>query len=244
VREMAEGLAADLVESHCSDEVPAEDWDLKTLDDAVFAQFNVRMNLPETAAEMPRAAGVEELVVERVQQAYAERETTFTPPVMRHLERVIWLQTLDSLWRDHLLSMDHLKEGIGLRGYGQKNPLQEYQKEGYDLFEELIRRMEADVVEKLMSVQLQAQPATMQAQLGGDGESADFEPELPAAVIDMQRRQEQAARQRIRLSHGGPPTAGAQKVETVRRDAEKVGRNDPCPCGSGKKFKKCHGAAA
>jgi preprotein translocase SecA subunit len=244
VREMAEGLAADLVASHCSDEVPGDDWDLKTLDDAVFAQFNLRMNLPETAAEMPRAAGVEELVVERVRQAYAERETTFTPPVMRHLERVIGLQTLDTLWRDHLLSMDHLKEGIGLRGYGQKNPLQEYQKEGYDLFEELIRRMEADVVEKLMSVQLQAQPATMQAQGGDGGESIDFEPELPAAVIDMQRRQEQAARQRIRLSHGGPPTAGPQKVETIRRDAEKVGRNDPCPCGSGKKFKKCHGAAA
>jgi preprotein translocase subunit SecA len=81
----------------------------------------------------------------------------------------------------------------------------------------------------------------MQAR-AGDGESADFEPELPAAIVDMQRRQEQAARQRIRLSHGGAP-AGPQKVETVRRDAEKVGRNDPCPCGSGKKYKKCHGLA-
>jgi preprotein translocase subunit SecA len=164
---------------------------------------------------------------------------------MRHLERVIWLQTLDTLWRDHLLNMDHLKEGIGLRGYGQKNPLQEYQKEGYDLFEELIRRMEADVVEKLMSVQLQAQPAEVQARpAGGVVEAPDYEPDLPAAVVDMQRRQQQAATQRIRLSHGGPPAGGSQKGETVRRDAEKVGRNDPCPCGSGKKFKKCHGAAA
>ena len=82
---------------------------------------------------------------------------------MRHLEKLIWLQTIDTLWKDHLLNMDHLKEGIGLRGYGQKNPLQEYQKEGFDMFEEMIRRMEADVVEKLMSVQLQAQPAAAQA---------------------------------------------------------------------------------
>src|SRR5262249_37697983 len=237
VREMAEGLAVDLVESHCSDEVAHDEWDLKTLDDAVFAQFNLRLGLVDAAASMTRAAQVEEMVTERGGPAYADREALFTPPVMRHLERVIWLQTLDTLWRDHLLSMDHLKEGIGLRGYGQKNPLQEYQKEGYDLFEELIRRMESDVVEKLISVQLQTQPAAMQMQ-GGDGESIGFEPELPAAVVDMQRRQEQAARQRIRLSHGGSPGGGPQKVETVRRDTEKVGRNDPCPCGSGKKFKK------
>src|SRR5262249_20543479 len=229
----------ELVAAHCSDEVASDEWDLKTLDDAVFAQFNLRLNLPETAAEMTREAAVEEVVVERVRRAYAERETNFTPPVMRHLERIIWLQTLDSLWRDHLLSMDHLKEGIGLRGYGQKNPLQEYQKEGYDLFEELIRRMEADVVEKLMSVQLQAQPASAAARPGGGVlEPLDFEPEMPAAVVDMERRQQRAATQRIRLSHGGAP-AGPQKVETVRRDAEKVGRNDPCPCGSGKKDQKC-----
>jgi preprotein translocase SecA subunit len=240
VREMAEGLAADLVATHCSDDVAGDEWDLKTLDDAVFAQFNLRLNLPEAAAGMTRAAEIEELVVEHVRQAYAEREANFTPPVMRHLERIIWMQTLDTLWRDHLLSMDHLKEGIGLRGYGQKNPLQEYQKEGYDLFEELIRRMEADVVDKAMSVQLQAQPrAAMLAEAEGP---VDFEPPMPAAVADTQRRQQHAP-QRIRLSHGGAP-AGPQKVETVRRDVEKVGRNDPCPCGSGKKFKKCHGAAA
>ena len=248
VREMAEGLAADLVASHCSDEVAPDEWDLKTLDDAVFAQFNLRLNLAGDGRGDARGpAQVEELVVERVRQAYAEREATFTPPVMRHLERVIWLQTLDTLWRDHLLSMDHLKEGIGLRGYGQKNPLQEYQKEGYDLFEELIRRMEADVVEKLMSVQLQAQPAAgAGATRGGAGRRARRR--LRAA--DARRGGRHAAppaaagaRTRMRLSHGDAP-AGPQKVETVRRDAEKVGRNDPCPCGSGKKYKKCHGAAA
>src|SRR5262245_61941157 len=104
--------------------------------------------------------------------------------------------------------------------------------------------MEANVIEKLMSVQLQAQ--SMPVQPGGDGadeETDTFEPPLPAAIADMQRRQQRAP-QRIRLSHGGAAPAEQQKVETVRRDAEKVGRNAPCPCGSGKKYKKCHGAAA
>jgi preprotein translocase SecA subunit len=238
VREMVESVAVDLVAGHCSDEVSPDAWDLKTLDDALFAQCNVRLSLPETAAELTRAGQVEELVLDRVRQAYEEREQAFTSPVMRHLERIIWLQTLDGMWRDHLLSMDHLKEGIGLRGYGQKNPLQEYQKEGYDLFEELVRRMEADVVEKLMSVQLQAPQAQPGAVV-----MADFEPPMPAAIADLERRQQQRVPQGVRLSHGDAPPA-PQAAEPVRRDAQKVGRNDPCPCGSGKKYKKCHGAAA
>ena len=106
--------------------------------------------------------------------------------------------------------------------------------------------MEMDVVEKLMSVQLQAQPAAAQARPAAAPDVAlqggGFEPPIPAAVADLQRRQRQATT-RLRLSHGDAP-AGPQKVETVRRDADKVGRNDPCPCGSGKKYKKCHGAQA
>src|SRR5262245_66339946 len=97
---------------------------------------------------------VEGTLVDKVDQVYAQREQQYGAPIVRHLERLIWLQTLDGLWREHLLSMDHLKEGIGLRGYGQKNPLQEYQKEGYDLFEDLVRRMGSDVVEKLWRVKV------------------------------------------------------------------------------------------
>jgi preprotein translocase subunit SecA len=145
------------------------------------------------------------------------------------------LQTLDALWKDHLLSMDHLKEGIGLRGYGQVNPLQAYQKEGYDMFEDMIRRFEADVVEKLMSVQVRTEAAGVRpaAALRGADDA------LPAEIEAMQRRQRQAVR--MTLSHAEQPQA--QKIETVRRDGDKVGRNEPCPCGSGKKYKKCHGRA-
>jgi preprotein translocase subunit SecA len=160
---------------------------------------------------------------------------------VRHLEHLIWLQTLDGLWRDHLLSMDHLKEGIGLRGYGQKNPLQEYQKEGYDLFEDLVRRMESDVVEKLWSVQVHVQQGAAAPMQAVGGESAERAPApIPREIVDAERRRQQT-QARMRLVHG-ETQAGPQKVETVRRDGDKVGRNDPCPCGSGKKYKKCCGA--
>jgi preprotein translocase subunit SecA len=135
--------------------------------------------------------------------------------------------------------MEHLKEGIGLRGYGQKNPLQEYQKEGYDLFEDLVRRLESDTVEKVMSVQLQsvARGAEPRVAVEGAGPELDMPPEL----ADIERRQAQRSA-RVRLVHGDQPAQGEpQKVDTVRRDGDKVGRNDPCPCGSGKKYKKCHG---
>jgi preprotein translocase subunit SecA len=164
--------------------------------------------------------------------------------VARYLERFFWLQTLDTLWREHLVAMEHLKEGIGLRGYGQKNPLQEYQKEGYDLFETLVGRMEVDLVEKLMSVQVQAaETAAVRPRVAAAGGAARPAPAsaVPEAVADLERRQQQRAGMKVRLSHGNEPATPA-KSETVRRDPDKVGRNDPCPCGSGKKYKKCHGA--
>jgi preprotein translocase SecA subunit len=236
VLELAEGIAEDLVALHCDGESAPEEWDWKALDDAVFAQFNFRLNVPESERVAMRVGGLQDLLVERVKQAYEQREQQFSPPILRHLEKLIMLQTLDALWKDHLLGMDHLKEGIGLRGYGQVNPLQAYQKEGYDMFEEMIRRMESDVVEKLMSVQLRTEPAAGRPRVAVEG--ADADDALPAELEAMQRRQRQAAR--VTLSHG---QTEPQKVETVRRDADKVGRNDPCPCGSGKKYKKCHGRA-
>ena len=239
VVELAEGIAEDLVATHAEADVASEEWDWKALDDAIFAQFNFRLNLPESEREALRVEALQDILAERVRQAYEQRERLFGEPVMRHLEKLIMLQTLDALWKDHLLNMDHLKEGIGLRGYGQVNPLQAYQKEGYDMFEDMIRRMESDVVEKLMSVQLRTEGVAGRPRVAVEG--ADVDEALPAELEAMQRRQRQAAR--VTLSHGHDHDAEPQKVETVRRDAEKVGRNDPCPCGSGKKYKKCHGRA-
>jgi preprotein translocase subunit SecA len=155
-------------------------------------------------------------VAQKINQAYEDKEQRFTPPMLRQLEKIIMLQTIDGLWKDHLLNMDHLKEGIGLRGYGQKNPLQEYQKEGFDMFEEMAHRIQEDVVQKLFTVEIAR-------------ESVHQELEL-----------RQARPQRVVLSHGAE-NLDAGRTAPVRREGQKVGRNDPCPCGSGKKYKRCHG---
>ena len=236
VLELAEGIAEDLIATHADADTASEEWDWKAIDDAVFAQFNFRLNLPEEQRAGLRVGALQDILVERIRKVYELRETTFGAPIMRHLEKLIMLQTLDALWKDHLLNMDHLKEGIGLRGYGQVNPLQAYQKEGYDMFEDMIRRMDADVTEKLMSVQLRTEAAGARPLVRVEGMEDEA---LPAELEAMERRQRQTAR--VTLSHGGP--AAPEKIETVRRDGDKVGRNDPCPCGSGKKYKKCHGRA-
>src|SRR5262249_6371975 len=217
VLELASGIGEDLVTAHADAEVASEEWDWKALDDAVFAQFNFRLQLPEGEREHLRVEGLQDILDERMKLAYAQREQLFGAPIVRHLEKLIMLQTLDALWKDHLLSMDHLKEGIGLRGYGQVNPLQAYQKEGYDMFEDMIRRMESDVVEKLMSVQIRTEAAPGMPQRVAVAPSGTDD-ELPAELEAMQRRQRQAAR--VTLSHGEQP----QKGETVPRDRDKAGR--------------------
>ncbi|MGH7962905.1 MAG: SEC-C metal-binding domain-containing protein, partial [Candidatus Binatia bacterium] len=199
---------------YANKDVYPEEWDWNNLDDALFRQFNFRLHLNEEERKDQAPETLADLVHDKALQAYEEREQAFTPPVLRYLEKVIMLQTMDALWKDHLLAMDHMKEGIGLRGYGQKNPLQEYQKEAFTLFEELSQRLQEDVVEKLFTVQIARQE-------------------------DVQRMEARRTPQRQVMSHGGV----AQQVQPAqtKRDAPKVGRNDPCPCGSGKKYKKCHG---
>jgi preprotein translocase subunit SecA len=133
---------------------------------------------------------------------------------MRHLEQVIYLGSIDQLWKDHLLTMDHLKEGVGLRGYGQKDPLVEYKKEGFALFKMMDERVKLDVITKLFRVQVSAQ----------------------TELDEIQEKREQQQKN-LNFIAGGGETA----QEPAKRDNDKVGRNDPCPCGSGKKYKKCHG---
>ncbi|MGH7894491.1 MAG: SEC-C metal-binding domain-containing protein, partial [Candidatus Binatia bacterium] len=229
---------------------PEDGRDWKVFDDAVFAQFNLRLQIAAAERDDLQGRQLEGILQERVAEAYVQREQQFGAPIVRYLERLIWLQTLDGLWREHLLAMDHLKEGIGLRGYGQKNPLQEYQKEGYDLFEDLVRRMELDIVEKLWSVQVHVSGQAA-ASAGGTqvappgGAPASAPASLPREIVEAERRRQQA-QQRIRLTHASSPMEAEQrpKVDTIRRDGDKIGRNAPCPCGSGKKYKKCHGQAA
>jgi len=219
VLEMADSVAAGLVAQYASRETHADEWDWKALSDILFKTFSLRFALSDADKDGLTPEQLEQIVIDHVHATYNEKERAFTLPVMRHLEKLVLLQTVDALWKDHLLSMDHLKEGIGLRGYGQRDPLQEYKKEGFAAFEAMMQQLEADVVEKIYTVQIARQE--------------------DVARMEAQRRPQPA---QLVMSGGGMPQGQPGKAASVRRDSEKVGRNDPCPCGSGKKYKKCHGA--
>jgi len=218
--DMCDALIEDIVKAHVEAEAAPEEWNWKAIEDAFYKQFHFHFNFRESTdgREIDHPDDLTEAGGERVRALYEQREAEFTPPVMRQIEKIVMLQTLDSLWKDHLLAMDHLKESIGLRGYAQLNPLVEYQKEGFAMFEALMTTMQADVVEKVFSVQ------TVREQ-------------------SVQQLEQQQRPQRVMMSHGGQteqapaPSAPA----AVKRETDKVGRNDPCPCGSGKKYKRCHG---
>jgi len=218
---MAATVCDALVDTHAGGKPGREEVDWKGLGDAFYAQF--RVHLPVTDEEREKGLPLDEVrqrAVETIKTAYDAREEKFTSDVMRHLERVITLQSIDAHWKDDLLAMDHLKDGIGLRGYGQRNPLQEYQREGYDMFVDMLGRFESDVVEKMYSVQI-------------------------AAEQDVDRIEEVRRRrhQQMMAAHTASRRIEEAPATVVKREADKVGRNDPCPCGSGKKYKKCHGTA-
>jgi len=218
VIERAEAIANELVEMYCPREQHPDQWNVTQFANEVLNQFGIEL----------KAAGIDvaqmnhdELLTalhEKVQARYTDKETLFTPQTLRWLERHILLDIVDAQWKDHLLTLDHLKEGIGLRGYGQKDPLVEFKKEAYTLFDDLMNRIDTEAVRFLFLMQ----PA---------------KPQEEAKQIE-QRQKRQAQNLQFQA---GPAQAEAPKPV---RSGAKVGRNDPCPCGSGKKYKKCHGAAA
>ena len=191
-----------------------EDWDLEGLDDALFKQFDFRLGLDADGMEGLDAEGLSDRIRERAMEIYGAKEREFGPGNLRKWERFVVLQTVDTLWKDHLLSMDHLKEGIGLRGYAQQNPLLVYKKEGFEMFNAMIARVKEEIVAILFRTRIERP---------GD---------------DPIERIEKPPRKDLVFSGGGD---GATRKEPVKRAAAKIGRNAPCPCGSGKKHKKCCG---
>ena len=252
VLELAEGLAEDTVVTVVDADVAPSEWDWKALEDAIARQFAIRIPFSEEEREHAGVEGIAEKIFEGFKALYEAKEREFTPGVMRQIERIVMLQTLDGLWKDHLLNMDHLKEGIGLRGYGQKNPLQEYQKEGFDLFGAMLSRFESETVTRLATVQVaQQQQAPARPRVpepprapAGNGDETAAADQPSAETVAMMQRLEARRRSAEQQQRQTQMSAGGQtlKSETLKRDADKVGRNDPCPCGSGKKYKKCHGA--
>ena len=219
VLDFAGEVAEDLAGRFADENARPEEWDFEALSTAVYAQFGFRPELPEAERVKLTPSDLADRVRTGAEAFYARKEADYGAEAIRYLERMFLLSTVDALWKDHLLSMDHLKEGIGLRGYAQKDPLKEYQREGFDLFSDLISRIKEESLKRLFLVKVQREEE------GAEAKERAVAPR-PARVV---------------LSRGDIKSAGKT---TQKREGVKIGRNDPCPCGSGKKYKKCCGANA
>jgi preprotein translocase subunit SecA len=212
IEEMIRDKAEEISYGFTDERTHSEEWDWKGLKKAVFKQFNFRLDkIDDDTMDGLTQEGLAQLIADPSLTVYNEKEAFVGSEEFRHLERIVMLQTVDNLWKDHLLSMDHLKEGIGLRGYAQQDPLIVYKKEGFELFQEMISRIKEETLGILYRIQISE----------------------PQNIADLQQPKEQ----KLVFSSGDEPA----KKNPVKRSEKKVGRNAPCPCGSGKKYKKCCG---
>ncbi len=247
------GILAFFLEARVPSKSHPSTWDLAGLQTDVNSQFGVKINTAELAS-MSRME-IEDAVYEQIENKYREKEDGVGPEVMRETERLIMLHVIDNQWKDHLLSMDHLKEGIGLRGYGQKDPLVEYKKESFQLFEELRDRIEDEVIRYLFFLQtVEGDRPPLPFAEEEYEEEPDAEEEAVAAAAqqraaaqatledftrNIQRKKEKEMAELQFVGGEGSSSPGKTVIKS-----SKVGRNDPCPCGSGKKYKKCCGVNA
>ncbi|MBC2695887.1 MAG: preprotein translocase subunit SecA [Desulfobacteraceae bacterium] len=209
IHEKAEEIACEFADEN----LLSEEWDLKGLGKAVFKQFHFGLNsFDSDTLDSLTTERLAQLIYDSALKIYDEKEVIIGSDEFRHLERIIMLQTVDNLWKDHLFSMDHLKEGIGLRGYAQQNPLIVYKKEGFDMFQAMISRVKEEALGILFRIQISE----------------------PDKINDLRQPKEQ----NLVYSSGDDVP---QPKKPVKRAAQKIGRNAPCPCGSGKKYKKCCG---
>jgi preprotein translocase subunit SecA len=258
-------ILAELLEEYCPAKAHAADWNIKGLKDAVFTRFGVDFIAEGVKADDLNRQELGDAIFEKLKERYDAKENLIGPEAMRHHERMIMLSVIDQQWKDHLLSMDHLKEGIGLRGYGQHDPLVEYKKESFEMFEAMMQRFQEDTVKYLYLMQILERPRTDPGAAGDGSGSPQLAPaaqspqsgaplprgnegngKRPAKMVSTSADElEEAFMRRKRRELEQARMAGAgdtPQVQQVVRGQDKIGRNDPCHCGSGKKFKKCHGA--
>jgi len=257
------GILSTVLDECAGEKVRQDQWNLKGMEEKLRDHFGLGMEAEGIKpAELARHE-LGEAIFEKLKQNYEAKERILSAETMRYHERMVMLSVIDGLWKEHLLSMDHLKEGISLRGYAQRDPLVEYKRESFDMFEAMMLKFQEDTVRFLFRMQI----------LGPDGEPVDAAPRpnrtvpkappvasaarpatldaqpreisLPtrqaSTTIDALEKEFQRKKQR-ELEAASFAGGGDASQPTQRRAGEKVGRNDPCPCGSGKKFKKCHGA--
>jgi preprotein translocase subunit SecA len=220
---VARDLLADLTKQYINPEADPEDWDVENYEIQLQAIYDFDAEAEAIDFSNSTSDEVEQSIWEKLKVKYAEKEEQIGVEAMRTYERIIMLNIIDAQWKDHLLAIDHLKQGIGLVGYGQKDPLVEYKKESFDLFQSMLDRIDQNTIRSLFNLQVVT--------------------EQPPEALQQRR-----APRRSALSFTGPNQGAAAageeagKVKTVTRDQPKVGRNELCPCGSGKKYKKCCGA--
>jgi preprotein translocase subunit SecA len=270
ILEMAADLVGGYIDDRCIEGANPSTWDLTGLMNDILTEFGVKINTEELIG-LTREQ-IEAAITEQVNARYEEKESMVGPEIMRQTERWIMLQAIDDQWKDHLLSMDHLKEGIGLRGYGQKDPLVEYKKESYQLFQELMGRIEDETVRYLFFLRFERGDGTAGQSVAlpfppPDGEYDEEDEEIEDQEA-IRAEQERLARERQEAAARAAAQVNAQdlsrqiqrkkerelaELSMVGKDGDskakpvvkgnKVGRNELCPCGSGEKYKKCHGSA-
>ncbi|HJP94530.1 MAG TPA: preprotein translocase subunit SecA [Pyrinomonadaceae bacterium] len=223
---VAYDLLSDITRQYLNPDVSQDDWDIDNYKIQIKTIYDFDPDSEEIDIPNMTSQEVVDAIWERLKVKYEAKEQQIGPEAMRTYERIIMLNIIDAQWKDHLLSLDHLKQGIGLVGYGQKDPLVEYKKQSFDLFQEMLDRIDTSTIRSLFNLQVVSEQA----------------PEN----LQQRRMARRPAALRFTGPNQGAAPAGEEngKVKTVVRDQPKVGRNEPCPCGSGKKYKKCHGIAA
>ncbi len=274
ITEIIHGIVGSFADIRCPEKVHATEYDLTGLQSDVLSAFGVKLDLEELSGQLKQE--IEDHVNALLERRFKEKEELIGAENMREAERMIMLNVIDTQWKDHLLSMDHLKEGIGLRGYGQKDPLIEYKRESFDLFQDMMDRIEDETIRYLFFLQI--------AGPGGPGPDGDSEggggplPDRPRPVLpfgtdedDEEYEEDDDDEEALVAANSEQRRAAQSAVEDFTRNIQrkkdkemaalqfvggsdsptetkqassdkKAGRNDPCPCGSGKKYKKCHGA--
>jgi preprotein translocase subunit SecA len=266
IEDYVSGILAEVLERHCPAKEHVDNWDLKALKDDISGHFGVDIYAEGLKPEEMNRQELGDAIFDKLKERYDAKEKLIGADAMRYHERMIMLSVIDAQWKDHLLSMDHLKEGINLRGYGQHDPLVEYKRESYDMFEAMMQRFQEETVRYLYLMQIMERPPDAGARRGagaGSPSSTDLSGQEPAVgapslitggrggngrpprqvATSVDEIEEAFQRKKKKeLEQARMAGAGDMQVQQVVRSGDKVGRNDPCPCGSGKKYKKCCGA--
>jgi preprotein translocase subunit SecA len=238
------GMVGEALDTFAPRNLHYDQWDLEGLKKSFFDNFGLDFEKQGVDAERLNRQELGDAIFDKLREIYEQKEKQLSPEGMRYHERMIMLSVLDTQWKDHLLNMDHLKEGIGLRGYGQHDPLVEYKRESFEMFEDMMQRFQEDTVRYLFHMRIEEAPSVSAATAGADDGAGNAAPpprrRAATSVDDLEAQFERRKKRELEQARMAGATNGNKPQQVVRGSA-KVGRNDPCPCGSGKKYKKCCG---